>query len=177
MIRPARFLAFACAALALIVPVSASAYTSAPLTFCNKTSVVVGVVVGYHSPGVNDPTDHSVLTGPYVSNGWFKVEPGACATLANPFSARYMFWYAASSEFNNVDINQIGLRDEHLPDSFCVTNYFRSGLVPDFTFEDENVSPATCGDVIGAPQGHNLWVHPKNADTWVNATVNFAGQY
>jgi uncharacterized membrane protein len=174
--RIATTVAIVAAMLVLFIPVSASAYTSAPLTFCNQMSINVSVTTGYHSPGVGDPADNSILTGPFVTTGWYQFAPGECAALANPFNARYMFWFGMNNQFMNSQRAQTIVRDQNLPDSFCVPNYFNIANVPSFTFEDENKSPAACGDTDGAPQGHNLWVHPRTVDTWVNATVNFTGQ-
>src|SRR5689334_16816836 len=98
----ARF-TWAASVIAMLTALTSSpalAYSSAPLTFCNKTDNKVFLAVGYHSPGVNDPADHSLLTGPFVSRGFFAVESGNCITEPNPFDARYMFWFAFSKSFN-----------------------------------------------------------------------------
>ena len=54
----------------------ASAYPSAPMNFCNKTARTVAIAYAYHSPGVNDPSDKSILTGPLFR----KVEAGNAPT-------------------------------------------------------------------------------------------------
>ncbi len=176
-------IAFAGAAMTLFMPASTFAYQSAPLTFCNNSGAKVGLAVGYHSPGVNDPADHSVLTGPFISRGWYGIEPGACTTIENPFGARYMFWFAFSPQFNADMSAAVAMRNSTASESFCVPNYFAAGKLPDFTYEDENESLAAC-DRIGADdptaqasgQGKTLWITPRNTDTWVDATVNFTGQ-
>ena len=167
------------AAMALLGPTSASAYSSQPLSFCNKTSVQVGITVGYHSPGINDPADHSVLTGPFVSKGWFHVNPRECATFANPFGARYMFWFGFSTDGKGLNTNRSAVigGDGSRP-KYCVTNHFNSHanhMTPNFTYEIENESAAECVRAGGSTKD-SLWVTPRLVDTWVDATVDFNGQ-
>ena len=73
------------------------------------------------------------------------------------------------------------MRNPNLPLHFCVTSYFvGDSQVPVFTYEDENVSIAACdlaGGVTPSERGHTLVVTPQTVDTWVNATVNFTGQW
>jgi uncharacterized membrane protein len=171
------------AILTLLVPASASAYSSAPLTFCNKSSADVALAVGYHSPGVSDPADHSLLTGPFVSRGWWAVGSGACVTADNPFNARYMFWFVIGPEVKNLEYpDVVAMRNPALPDHFCITSFFDRGGrgVTGFTFEDENTSADACDQAGGNPDANGerstLWINPRNIDTWVNATVNFTGQ-
>jgi uncharacterized membrane protein len=133
----------------------AHAQTSSGLNFCNKTAVLVGVAVGYHSPGVNDPPDHSILTGPFVSRGWWAVEPGKCQTIENPFNARYMFW---------SDYQVLGGW------GYAETYFCRSAGPKAFTFEDENESLNAC-----QAAGKGVWVPSHKVDTAVDATVNFTG--
>ena len=160
--------------LVSLIPTSASAYASAPLTFCNQASSHVIVATGYHSPGVNDPADHSVLTGPFVSTGWTDIQPGTCITFPNPFNARYMFWYAVSKGFNDNEIVARSMADSPSPEKFCVTDYFGS-VIRAFTFEQENVSAAACLSPSTGNANGNLWPNARLVDTWVNATVNFTG--
>jgi uncharacterized membrane protein len=47
-------------------PVGAS---GTELHFCNHSPYTVSIAVGYHSPGAYDTG--TVLTGPFVSTGWF----------------------------------------------------------------------------------------------------------
>src|SRR5690348_6984232 len=71
---------------------------AAPLTLCNRMSDHIRVAVGYFSSGVSDTKN--VLSGPFVSRGWWTVEPGQCQTFDNPFNARYMFWFAFAHGLN-----------------------------------------------------------------------------
>ena len=164
----------------LFNPTAASAGQSAPLTFCDKTSEKVGVAIGFFTPGLTDPADHSVLTGPFVSRGWSFVEPGQCGTFENPFGARYMFWFGFSKGFHDSEIAAMFMRNPNLPLHFCVSRYFVGDRqVSAFTYEAENISVAACdsaGGVTPSEPGHTLWVTPETVDTWVNATVNFTGQ-
>jgi len=155
------------------------------LTICNRTSDTLGIAVGYHSPGVDDPADHSVLTGPFVSTGWWHVDAGQCYTFANPFSARYMFWFGFTPNFNGAPI--LSSPDAHASNSspqwttnsdvqFCVTSFFSNPthvnhMTPSFTFEDENESESACHR-----SAYALWLPARKVDTWVNATVDFTGQ-
>lgn len=160
---------------------------SKPLTFCNKTSNPVGVAYGYFTPGANDPADHSVLTGPFVSLGWRTLSPGQCGTFENPFNARYVFWYGVSRNYNTDVFTLMYMRDPQKPPvgpepvHFCVTNYHNASsddITPSFTYEDENLSRDNCDRTGGANTvggSHTLWVIPKKVDTWVDAVVNFTG--
>ena len=161
--------------LALWSATPAVAYTSQPLTICNKSPVTLHVAFGYHSPGVDDPADHSVLTGPFVTRGWGTVEPDTCHTYENPFSARYMFWFGFSTQYNNNAI-AVGTitSPQGDPTRFCVTDYFNPA--PGFTFEAENVKDPTFLTDACRSAGKNIWVSFAMVDTWVDATVNFTGQ-
>ncbi len=162
-----------CAILTLLMPISAFAYSSAPLTVCNKAvGYDVNVAFGYHSPGVSDPADHSILTGPFVSRGWWIIKSGECKTLENPFDARYMYWFGVDPGVNMDASTVLSMRKSDVQEHFCVNNYLSGADVPGFTYEDENESATACDKdtSIGA---HNLWVIPHAVDTWVNATVNF----
>ena len=167
------------ALLASLIPSSASAYASAPLTFCNQASGRALVATGYFTPGASDPADHSVLTGPFVSTGWTNVATGTCFTFPNPFNARYVFWFAATQEYNIDYFQVLAMRNNNATDNFCVTNYFNdgsNGKIPDFTFEDENAARDACSPPSTNPTNRQLWVNTKKVDTWVNATVNFTGK-
>ncbi len=170
-------------AFALATPSSAFAYTSAPLTVCNKVNFKLILAYGYHSPGIHDPADHTLLTGPFVSRGWWSVEPGQCTTLENPFGARYMYWFAAGAMGGPMsDSDVLAIRNADVPQHFCIDNYiYPSGPgVPAYTadaaafvYEDQNVSAAAC-DPNASMQAPNLWVAAHEVDTWVNATVDHA---
>jgi hypothetical protein len=160
----------------------AAAYNSAPLNFCNKTAAEDAVAIGYYSPGLNDPADHSVLTGPFVSHGWWHVDPGACRITENPFNARYMFWFVLGPMVPNRDYSDaLAMRDPSLQDHFCISTYFNRGGhgVAEFTYEAENASVEAC-DRAGGPADsggvlNTLWIHPLKVDTWVSPTVNYMG--
>ena len=156
---------------------SAEAYQSAPLNFCNNTAAMWVLRVGYHSPGVNDSAN--VLTGPFVSRGWWLVAAGACQTFDNPFAARYMFWFATGKGYNDKErppsdwpANAI-----NTPNDFCVNDYleryYQNKPIPAFVFEAENASIDAC-----KPPGKSdyIWVTPKIVDTWVSPNVSFTGQ-
>ena len=162
------------AVVTALVPTSASAYQSAPLNFCNNTSDPVGVAVGYHSPGVKDPADHSVLTGPFVSRGWWLVTVGACQTLDNPFGARYMFWFAEPIRNNDLKLPPSANGLSNTPDDFCVSNWLSPRGAPSFTYEDENVSLKACESPDKDPIP--VWITPHSVDTWIDPNVSFTRQ-
>lgn len=176
-----------CTTIALVVTtvsffssISAFAYSSAPLTVCNKIAFPIGVAFGYYTPGTHDPADHSLLTGPFVSRGWMTIEVGQCATIPNPFNARYVYWFPT---FNIYDDRVRAMRTADAPQHFCVNNFlYPSGPapvasmpVPAFTYERENESAAAC-DTDTSMDAHNFWVIPREVDTWVNPTVDFTPQ-
>lgn len=164
---------------------SAARAAGTGLTVCNQNSRTAGVAVGYHSPGVNDPADHSILTGPFVSRGWTYVAAGECYTFPNPFGARYMFWFALTRGINETNIlpnhdphavnTTNGLWSTNSDVFFCAASYYENpthadGKLPPFTYEDENESETAChtGE-------YNLWLPVRKVDTWVDARVNFTG--
>jgi uncharacterized membrane protein len=180
--------------IAVVAPASASATA---LNFCNRTADPVNVAVGYYSPGVKDPPDHSILTGPLVSRGYWTVKPAQCQTFENPFGARYMFWFGWSNGFNEhgQTFNGRGqaseiaqMRVKPSADSFCVGNYWGPAhSVPSFTFEDENASANACEPVDEGQASADasavlvfgvkpIWVSARKVDTSVDPTVNFTGQ-
>ncbi len=177
-------IALVVAILSLSMSTSAFAYSSAPLTVCNQIAFKFILAYGYHSPGVHDPADHSLLTGPFVSRGWRTVEPGECVTLENPFDARYMYWFVGldGDPWFRDDSDVLAIRNADVP-HFCIDNYmWPSGQgpiyavpAPAFVYEDENESAAAC-DKDTSRFAHNLWVPAHEVDTWVNATVNYTPQ-
>jgi uncharacterized membrane protein len=152
---------------AVLFPSCAAAYQSAPLNFCNNSAERVTVAVGYHSPDAADPDDHSLLTGPYVSKGWYQIVAGTCQTIDNPFDARYMFWFAWSKSFHNTAAS-LGAPSGD-PADFCVSDYLIPGQLPDFTYEDENVSSEACHGKA------RRWLTSNKVDTWLNPNVDFTG--
>jgi uncharacterized membrane protein len=163
--------AVAVAFAALMFAGAAEAEPSAqPLTICNQYSEHIRVAYGYYSSGVNDT--NNVLSGPFVSRGWWFVEPGQCRTFENPFSARYMYWFAwAHGIHDSMDAIQQERSSSDL--HFCITNYFGSATTYGFTFEDENVDSAAC-DRVTSPQPA-LWVVPHKVDTVVDPQVTVMG--
>jgi uncharacterized membrane protein len=161
------------ATLSIAAPVSAA---GPGLTICNRTSDLLGVAVGYYSPGVGDPADHSILTGPFVSEGWWSVASGQCATATNRFGARYMFWYAWSKSVNNQEtgIEPLSIATPWTTngtDNFCLPTYFNVDKVRTFTYEDENAGYAACHQLT-----NHIWVPVRKVDTAVNPVVQFTGQ-
>jgi len=142
--------------LTLAAPGRASAGT--PLAICNQTSEGLSVAIGYHSSGVNDTAGSNILTGPFVSRGYWTVNPGKCQQFDNPFSARYMFWWGISSRSGKIF-------DASGSDHFCISIY-------SFTFEDENASEDACTH----SQTGLHWVGVRAVDLLVDPTVNFNGQ-
>ena len=169
--------AFAAAVMLLAALSPVSAQESKPLTFCNKTSVKVYLTIGYYTAGVNDT--EKVLTGPFVSRGYWSAEPGACQTLENPFQARYMFWFGfnipSEGRFNSDDFSVYLMSSADAPIHFCVPNIFE-GVTSSFTFEDENASLQACQRTTYKNGYSNMWVIPRKVDTWVDAAVNFTGE-
>ena len=162
------------AGVLLASPGQASAVS---LTICNRTNVPIGVAVGYASSGINDTS--TVLSGPFVSHGFWGVASGACYAAANPFNARYMFWWGYNQ---NGDLWPISGPSNYY---FCAAN--TSGVVghsaadavnaAGFTFEDENVSATACGNAApGDSLGPNKWVPARRVDLDVSPTVTFMGQ-
>ena len=158
--------------LASAKPVSAA---RTPLTICNQTSVALVVAIGYHSSGVNDTAGSNILTGPYVSRGWFTVAPGQCQNMANPFNARYMFWWGAQSHGFNITSKWTTNGN----DNFCIPNLYGPDHVDNFTFEDENASEAACEKGHFSTIGPNVWVseswlrffgHQIGSDKWISAS-------
>jgi hypothetical protein len=148
-------------------PVSAA---GTPLTICNQTPADLTVAAGYHSSGVNDVAGSRVLTGPFVSRGWWTIAPKKCTNVENPFNARYMFWFGV----NRIGLNTGLLFWDTNGDHFCIPSLLRpSGT---FTFEDENVSQAACEKGPVTINTANLWANVRKVDVMVNPTVNFSGE-
>ena len=110
--------------LALAFTTAALVYSSAPaaasgisLSICNRSESEINVAAGYRSTGPDDYGNQ--LTGPFVSLGWWVLEPGGCASIANPFSARHMYWTGyISHERTFLDGGRIlFLRSEHVGNS------------------------------------------------------------
>jgi hypothetical protein len=141
--------------------------------------MLADVAVGYHSTGVNDTPGSGILTGPFVSTGWTsEIAPGRCVNYANPFNARYMFWWGAVANGINYARTVWAVSGDN---SFCIPNIYGSGsqsgdIARQFTFEYENVSKAACESGSANPRiGPNLWVPVRMVDLAVNPTVSFDG--
>ncbi|MDD3287912.1 MAG: DUF1036 domain-containing protein [Alphaproteobacteria bacterium] len=58
---------------------------SAALLLCNRTKAPLEAAVGYHEGGI------------WISEGWWKIEPGLCSRAYNkPLTQRFYFYYARS---------------------------------------------------------------------------------
>lgn len=138
---------------------------AAPMNFCNRTSDEVMVALGYYSSGVDDGANHNLLTGPFVSRGWFSVRANQCQVFPNPFNARYMFWIATDRNVQHPPVEDAASSGTHM----CITG-------TTFTFEDQNVSSAACHtDPAALTKWQVAWVLPKKVDTEVDPNVNFTG--
>lgn len=136
-----------------------------PLSICNRSVRELDVAFGYHSSGINDTAGSNVLTGPFVSRGWLILKTGQCGIAANPFNARYMFWWGT----NDIGLNSFGVVwSTNRNDYFCIPNPYGQATSV-FTFEDENASKDEC------VKGKNIWVTARKVDLMVDATVNFTG--
>ncbi|MGH7659622.1 MAG: hypothetical protein ACRENA_01720 [Vulcanimicrobiaceae bacterium] len=156
-------------------PTVASA-AGTPLVICNRsTAPLLDIAVGYYSTGAADTS--TSLSGPFVSTGWQTgLAPGQCRNFANPFNARYMFWWAAARGGINTSENVWTTNGN---DHFCIPNVYgaTADMSKTFTFEDENVSQAACESKSANPAvGHNLWVTVRKVDLPVDSTVSFDGR-
>jgi uncharacterized membrane protein len=170
------FAATAIAVGMLAISSAAHGQTAAPLTFCNATSAQVYIAVGYHSSGVNDAPGRNVLTGPFVSRGWWWVDPGTCETIDNPFKARYMFWFAISKGYNDSAPDVQAGETAESAAHFCVPWYFSTNgrTTRKFTFEDENESLTAC-HAGGTTGSYRLWIVSHRVDIAVDPRVRFTG--
>jgi uncharacterized membrane protein len=138
--------------------------TAPPLHICNRSQYEVTVAAGYPSSG---PDDHdNLLTGPFVSLGWWVLEPGECVSVPNPFSARYMYWTGYKTEhglfWNDGDAH------------FCVPN--TAVAPPRFTFERQNESEDACvNSAAYASGGPNQWVPARQVDVSVDPDADYDG--
>jgi uncharacterized membrane protein len=157
------------------------AQSSTGMTICNQSSVALKTAIGYHSPGVDDPADHSRLTGPFVTRGWWQIEPGACHTFQNPFNARYMYWFGFSSEYHNIykgwNSTQINAANAMKnPLAWCLNNFVLTDTVLGFTYELENTKSNDPALDRCTVKMSNYWEEFNLVDTWIDPKVNFTGQ-
>jgi hypothetical protein len=179
-------------ASAIAIAISGAARSAAaegiPLTICNRVSVTLKVAIGYHTAGPNDPVDHSLLLGPFVSDGWYDVAPGQCVNFPNPHSARYMYWFGMTTKPWFTDNKVHGMynygaalmksQDENAPGQhFCISTFFPFAYPPvyKFTYEDQNASIGACKTPV---PGHdtNLWVKTREVDLTIHSEVDFTGE-
>jgi len=67
--------------------VAVAAPALAELRICNKTSKAVYTAVGYNE------------NGEWISEGWWQLEPGECATpISGKLRKRYYYYYAESTD-------------------------------------------------------------------------------
>lgn len=133
------------------------------LHLCNHSQYRIDVAVGYHSSGPNDTGN--VLTGPFVSHGWYILQPGECGNFPNPFSARYMYW--SGFRQGALLINQ---SDTH----FCVPSML--DRPPEFTFERQNESDDACANSTPADSsGPNQWIASHEVDVMVDPDADYDG--
>lgn len=155
-------LVVALVAAALAVPSAPARAAGTPLRVCNHSSIRINVAGGYHSPGTDN--SETVLTGPFVSKGWYVLEPGECVSIPNPFSARYMYWSGYTAQgvlWNDGDVH------------FCVPNL--SEKPPRFTFEEENQSQAACEGSAYDSAGPNQWIVARRVDVADDPSDEYTG--
>ena len=159
------FAVLSAATLVISVPAAAEPPT-APLNFCNRTSEEVDVAVGYYSSGIHDEQSSNVLTGPFVTRGWWGVSGGQCQSFANPFDARYMFWFPIQrTARTHIPVDDTANPARHM----CISG-------ASFTFEDQNVSIDTChADPAATTSAGVRWVVGHKVDTEVDPNVSFTG--
>ena len=147
-------------------------------TFCNHTKTFLNVAIGYYSTGVADAPNSPVLTGPFVSRGWYPMAAGKCTSADNPFNVRYMFWWPVQNDalcatvscYNNPapGVGWAGVGNAH----FCIPDIYGPNTATKFTFEDENVSLADCQNGQQNRNGNNIWVPVQRVDLAVDPVVN-----
>ena len=139
-------------------PASAS---GTPLHLCNHSEYRIDVAIGYHSSGPDDTGN--MLTGPFVSRGWFIIEPGNCISIDNPFAARYMYWTGFRKGAFLWDT-----ADSH----FCIPT---GTPAPRFTFERQNESEDACVSATPLGPTANMWIATREVDVSVDPDVDFDG--
>lgn len=79
------------AVLAVVGGAALSAPALAEYKVCNQTKQTTSVAIGYYE----DKTNDGVENGVWVSEGWWNVEPGKCATpIQGALKVRYVYVYA-----------------------------------------------------------------------------------
>lgn len=87
--------------------------------------------------------------------------------MANPFGARYVYWWAYTS--NGPSWADTNTDYTH----FCVPDIYETS-VPQFNFEDQNASSSACTSAPPDAAGPNMWVLAREVDVTVSATVDYS---
>ena len=79
---------FAAAALVFALGVTGNSCTAyAAMSFCNRTSGAIEAALGYRGDDMEKSEN-------WVSEGWWRIEPGQCARVfSQPLSQRFYFYY------------------------------------------------------------------------------------
>lgn len=159
-------------ALSALIVLSALVFGGSPravasgtsMHMCNHSQSKIAVAAGYLSSG---PDDHdNILTGPFVSTGWWVLAAGECATISNPFAARYMY-YTGFVIGGGAFWSQ---GDWH----FCAPSIY--GHSDAFTFESQNASQDACtASAAYGTGGANMWMPARQVDVEVNAEADYDG--
>ena len=74
--------------LCLAIFVAATSPSYAAMSFCNRTNNAVEAALGYRT-NAEEAADN------FVSEGWWRIEPGQCARVyGQPLTQRFYFYYA-----------------------------------------------------------------------------------
>jgi uncharacterized membrane protein len=69
----------------------------AALSFCNRAPVAIETALGYRDEANN-------RTESWISEGWWRIEPGQCARVySQPLTQRFYFYYARALEQASKD--------------------------------------------------------------------------
>jgi len=83
------------------------------MSFCNKTSTAIEAAVGYRL-ATKDAGDN------FVSEGWWRIEPGQCSRVySNPLLQRFYFYYAHAMEATKKDAKPTEWSGKYI---FCTDN-------------------------------------------------------
>ncbi|MDR3448435.1 MAG: DUF1036 domain-containing protein [Alphaproteobacteria bacterium] len=74
--------------LSLLGTAASPREAQAAMSFCNRTQTTLEAALGYRDEGDSTAED-------WVSEGWWRMEPGQCARVyAQPLTQRFYFYYA-----------------------------------------------------------------------------------
>jgi uncharacterized membrane protein len=160
-------------ACSFALPTKQAAADGPSLKICNQTSDQISVAAGYFTTGSSDTS--SALSGPFVSRGWWAIDPGQCASIGNPFAARYMYWNGyMAHKWAHSDSPWLWT-DSYT--HFCAPNIRTSGDINAFSFEQENANGRD--GCVNGPQynsnGPNEWVPSREVDLQIDTTVYYTG--